>query len=244
MNSEYRVSAVVPAFNEEHTIREVVRTLLDHPFVAEVIVVDDGSTDRTVEQIIDLPITIITLDKNFGKATAMDIGVDAARFPFLFFCDADVIGLDRHTITKLFEPVLSGKHVMYAGIRDRKIWRLNKLLRITPVLGGERILTRELWQRVPAEYKKNFQIEIALNYFAKRMPGGMGFSLMRGVTQIIKEKKYGFFIGMARRIFMMWDVAFVGVKIYGWESIRHMFAGSLFFSRKAKVLDIDEQKLP
>lgn len=235
------VSAIVPAFNEERTIRDVVRTLLTHPSIGEVIVVDDGSTDRTAEQVRGLPVTLIELRRNCGKSAAMTAGVAAAMYPYIFFCDADVIGLSQPCIDQLLGPVLSGARVMHVGVRERKIWRMNKLLRITPVLGGERVLTKELWYRVPAGYKKNFQIEIALNYFAKQMPGGMGFFLMKGVTQIIKEKKYGLLVGLFRRTLMMWDIFIVGVKIYGFESLKQIDVGWSFL-KKQKILS--KQRLP
>lgn len=228
------VSAVVPAFNEERTIRSVIHVLLCHPRIKEVIVVDDGSTDRTVEQVRDLPITIIELRRNCGKSTAMNAGVAAAKYEHVFFCDADVIGLSIQTIDALFTPVLSGKQAMFVGVRERSIWHLNQLLRFSPILGGERILSKELWYKVPTTFKKNFQIEIALNYFAKQMPGNMGFMLMPGVTQIIKEKKYGLLTGLFRRLFMMWDIVVVSIKIYGFESVRQVQLGWSLLIHKSR----------
>src|SRR5262245_57726601 len=78
-----RVSAVVPAFNEEHTIRVAIETLLESEGVdLEVIVVDDGSTDRTVEMIQDLHdagrIRLIR-QPNAGKATALNTGILASH---------------------------------------------------------------------------------------------------------------------------------------------------------------------
>lgn len=214
------VSAIIPAFNEEKTIAHVAHVLLRHPLIGEVIVVDDGSTDKTVETLQALPVRVVQLGHNSGKATAMNVGVATARYAYIFFCDADVLGLNEETVTRLITPVLSGRYAMYVGIRERKILWLNKILHITPILGGERVLSKDLWYMVPTGYKKNFQIEIALNYFSKQTPARMGFERMPGVTQIIKEKKYGFLKGFPRRIAMMWDVLWVGIKIYGFEAMR------------------------
>ncbi len=220
MKSTNYVSAIIPAFNEERTIRAVIDVLLRHPHIKEVIVVDDGSTDLTVQQIKKLPITVIELKDNEGKAEAMSVGVSAATSDYIFFCDADVVGLTLPIIDTLIEPVLSGRTNMFVGVRDRRIWRLNRIFRFFPILGGERVLSKKLWYAVPRVYKKNFQIEIALNYYAKKMPGKMGVTLMPGVTQIIKEKKYGLIIGFVRRCAMMWDVVVVSVKIYGFGFFR------------------------
>lgn len=242
MNAYRCVSAVVPAFNEEKTIREVILALLCHDAIREVIVVDDGSTDRTVQEVFELkaqsekPIKIIELRRNCGKSAAMNAGVSAAKSSYIFFCDADVIGLHVQAIDRILAPVLSKKYAMYVGVRERKIYWMNALLRFTPILGGERALSKELWYKVPTSFKKNFQIEIALNYFSKRMPGGMGFELMPGVSQIIKEKKYGLLLGLIRRFGMMWDIVVVAIKVYGLESVRQVNIGWSFVVHKTKII--------
>jgi glycosyltransferase involved in cell wall biosynthesis len=77
MTRESVISAVIPAFNEAATIRDLTqRTLLQ---LSKVVVVDDGSTDATAEQIADLPIQLICHRENQGKATSLLHGVEAAR---------------------------------------------------------------------------------------------------------------------------------------------------------------------
>ncbi len=209
-----KVSAVIPACNEQPTIVGVIRPLLAHPAIDEVIVVDDGSTDGTAEQARSLGVTVISLQERCGKASAMARGVAAVRNDVVFFCDADVIGLGPDAITRIVTPVASGDFIMYVGIRGRRTYWANRLLRLTPILGGERALRRALWDRVPPGYKRNFQIEIALNFFAKQDGHRMGFTVVHGLTQVIKERKRGLVPGLGQRLAMIGDILLVSWRIY------------------------------
>ncbi|MFH0891649.1 MAG: glycosyltransferase family 2 protein [Candidatus Falkowbacteria bacterium] len=191
-----KVSVIIPAFNEEKTVAWVVKAALSHPAVGEVIVIDDGSTDNTAAWALLAGAKVYRLTENMGKGAAMREGVSRARHEFICFLDADIRGLNRDTLDNIIRPVLSGRYRMYIAIRDRRIEALNRIMRFFPLLGGERAITRELWGQVPERYKKDFQIEIALNYFAKKNGYAMGFCLMPNLTQVTKEKKRGLSLGL------------------------------------------------
>jgi hypothetical protein len=103
---------------------------------------------------------------------------------------------------------------MYAVIFGRKIPGLNWLTPHLPIIGGNRALTKAVWQLVPKEYKIKFQIEIALNYFAHRAGKKCGVEVFPGFSQYIKEQKYGLWRGLWRRTKMNWDVVWVFVRLY------------------------------
>lgn len=207
-------SAIIPAHNESQTICGVIEPLLGHPLIDEIFVVDDGSTDDTAERARSMGITVISLPNICGKASAMARGVRAARNEIVFFCDADLIGLTPEMVTRIVMAVTSGDYGMYVGIRGRKTYWANRLLHFTPILGGERVLTKTLWNRVPRIYKKNFQIEIALNFFAKHFGQRMGFTVVYGLSQVIKEKKRGFWPGLWQRLLMIYDILLISWRIY------------------------------
>ena len=209
-----KVSAIVPAHDEAPTIAGVVAPLLDHPLVDEVIVVDDASSDDTAARAAALGATVVAMPENGGKAAAMSRGVAHARSRIVFFCDADVVGLDEGMITRIVAPVTSGAYDMFVGIRGRKTYWTNRLLHFTPVLGGERALVKSLWEHVPRSYKKNFQAEIALNFFAKHFGHRMGITVVRGLSQVIKEKKRGLWPGLGQRLSMIADILLVSWRIY------------------------------
>jgi glycosyltransferase involved in cell wall biosynthesis len=208
------ISAVIPAQDERATIAGVIGALKSHPRIGEVIVVDDGSTDGTAECARAAGARVVSLPSNGGKAAAMEQGVAVARHDIIFFSDADLTGLTRERVDLIVGPVLAGEYDMFVGIRGRKAYWTNRLLHFTPILGGERALKRELWEQVPAAHKKNFQIEIALNYFAKLKGHRMGFTVVHGIGQVIKERKRGMLPGLWARILMIRDIVLVSAKLY------------------------------
>ncbi|MGH8243076.1 MAG: glycosyltransferase family 2 protein [Steroidobacteraceae bacterium] len=208
------VSAIIPAHNEALTIQSVIEPLLRHPSIDEVIVVDDGSTDATLAVAREAGATVISMPENGGKAAAMSRGVAAAKNDIVFFSDADIVGLTPEIISRIVTPVTSGAYDMFVGIRGRKTYWANRLLHFTPILGGERALRKELWDHVPRAYKKNFQIEIALNFFAKLNGHRMGFTVVPGLSQVIKEKKRGLWPGLWQRLSMIADILLVSWRIY------------------------------
>ena len=218
------ISAVIPAQDERATIADVIGALQSHPRIAEVIVVDAGSTDGTADCALAAGARLVSLPSNGGKAAAMEKGVAVARHDIIFFSDADLTGLTREKIDLIVAPVLKGDYDMFVGIRGRKTYWTNRLLHFTPILGGERALRRALWDQVPAAHKKNFQIEIALNYFAKLNGHRMGFKVVHGVGQVIKEKKRGMLRGLWARMLMIRDIVVVSAKLYILSEARLAFA--------------------
>lgn len=85
-----KISLIVPAFNEEKAIGPVIEEY--SPFVDEIIVVDDGSSDHTYEiasRYIDGKVTLIRHEKNQGKVGALITGVSHATGEIIVFTDAD-----------------------------------------------------------------------------------------------------------------------------------------------------------
>jgi glycosyltransferase involved in cell wall biosynthesis len=208
------ISVIIAAYNEQDTIAEVVRAAETHPLIDEVIVVDDGSRDQTVERARTTSAKVLSMSTNSGKAAAMNRGVQAARNDIILFLDADILGLTHEMITLIVMPVITGKCGMFVAIRDRRTYWLNRLLYFIPVLGGERALRKQVWSSVPRTYRKGFQIEIALNYYTKKSGHKMGFAVMPGLTQVIKEKKRGFWLGLGQRIKMSAEVLWISLRLY------------------------------
>jgi len=225
MHRRYReshplVSAVVPARDEASTISGVLAALVGHPLIDEVIVVDDASTDETSCLARAAGAKVIAMKRNGGKAAAMALGVAAARHDIIFFSDADLTGLTQDMVSSLLRPVTAGRFDMFVGIRKRKTYWANRLLHFSPLIGGERTVTRALWLDVPDAFKKNFQIDIALNFFAKANGHRMGFTVVKGLGQVIKERKRGLFRGAWQRLSMIADILIVSWRVYAVHQAR------------------------
>lgn len=211
------VSAIIPALNEEKTIRKIVSLLISHPDIDEVIVVDDGSTDATGDIAAKAGARVLRIKHNLGKAEAMVRGVTEASGDIIFFVDGDILGLSNQMISWLVKEVRSGNYDMFAALQDRGAVWLNYLISSLPVISGIRALRRELWQMVPAGYKKHYQIELALNYFARKYNFTFGSRIMPGLSQVVKERKRGLWRGLYQRFFMMRDLVLVLIKLYAIE---------------------------
>lgn len=114
-SKEQRVAVIIPAKNEEDRIAATIRAARAIPRVDLVVVVDDGSEDRTQQVARDAGATVVRHSVNRGKASAMETGAkvvamrDTAAQParFLLFLDAD-LGDTAVEAAPLVEPVLAG----------------------------------------------------------------------------------------------------------------------------------------
>ncbi|MFC5749424.1 bifunctional polysaccharide deacetylase/glycosyltransferase family 2 protein [Actinomadura rugatobispora] len=103
------VSVIVPAYNEEAGIAATIGSLLDtgYPGPLEVIVVDDGSTDRTAEiaaSFTGIPGVALIRKPNGGKPSALNAGVARARAEIVVLVDGDTV-FQRDTIGNLVAPM-------------------------------------------------------------------------------------------------------------------------------------------
>jgi cellulose synthase/poly-beta-1,6-N-acetylglucosamine synthase-like glycosyltransferase/peptidoglycan/xylan/chitin deacetylase (PgdA/CDA1 family) len=102
------VSVIVPAYNEEAGIAATLRSLLDtdYPALREVIVVDDGSTDRTADIVESLRLPGVRLIRkdNGGKPSALNAGIARARCDIVVMVDGDTV-FQRDTIGNLVQPL-------------------------------------------------------------------------------------------------------------------------------------------
>ena len=208
------VSCIIPAFDEAGTIAQVIDNALRHPWIDEVLVVDDGSADTTALAAEAAGARVIRLEKNTGKTAAMDTGVRAARSNIILFLDADVTGHTRQTLSQIMQPVIDGRHEMFVGLRARSTMILNRALRFFPIISGDRALTRQLWEAIPTNQVSGFEIEIALNYTSKQFEKGMSFALVHGTSHRIKERKYGLLVGISRRLVMIGHVLSISFRLY------------------------------
>lgn len=102
------VSVVVPARNEAGTIGSIVTTVAHLTgLVDELVVVDDGSTDSTVEVAAQAGARVVAATDGPGKGQAMADGAAATTGDVVLFLDADVTNFERHFVTGLLGPLLT-----------------------------------------------------------------------------------------------------------------------------------------
>lgn len=115
------LSVVMPAYNEAATIEEILHRVLDSPWTGEVIVVDDGSVDDTVEIVeklmaSDARIRLVRQPHNQGKGAALRRGFAEATRDFVIVQDAD-LEYDPAEYGDMLEPLLDGRADVVYGSR-------------------------------------------------------------------------------------------------------------------------------
>jgi glycosyltransferase involved in cell wall biosynthesis len=113
------LSIIVPIYNAEKTIRDCILSILNSDFDKnfEVIIVDDGSTDDSIERIKDLNLKIIR-QENRGAAAARNKGAKYSKSDLIIFVDSDVVFL-RDTMKRIYGH-LSNETVDYVSIKYSK----------------------------------------------------------------------------------------------------------------------------
>ncbi len=115
------LTVIVPLFNEERTVAQVLNELLKVDFEKldwEVILVDDGSTDKTQEVIKPFldnrRIKLITHQTNLGKGMALKTGLAEAKGGIIAFQDSDM-EYSPSQLPMLLKPILNGENVVYGS---------------------------------------------------------------------------------------------------------------------------------
>jgi glycosyltransferase involved in cell wall biosynthesis len=118
------ISIVIPVFNERDNIvplvSEVVEICRAEGYAYEIIIVDDGSTDGSVELVASLPrVTLIRFRRNFGQTAAFDAGCQAARHKYIVTMDGDGQN-DPRDIPRLLAHLEANNLDVVSG------WRVNR----------------------------------------------------------------------------------------------------------------------
>jgi len=201
-----RVAAIVPAYNEEQTIGPVIEALLECRRLEEIIVVSDGSDDRTAEVARRYPVKVLELEQNVGKGGAMKAGANETNCEVLLFVDADLVGLHTEHIEALLEPVLSGRTAMSIGVFSEGRRSTDLAQKLAPALSGQRAVRKDLFDQVPNLEHSGYGVEIALTQYAERHNVEIVRVPLPAVSQVMKEEKRGLVEGMRARLKMYWEI--------------------------------------
>lgn len=113
------LSVVIPCFNEENTVKEILDRVLDSPLVGEVIAIDDASTDRTLAILTgysDPRLRVLSQPVNCGKGAALRRGFAEATKPYVIVQDAD-LEYDPSEYPRILAPLLSDDADVVYGSR-------------------------------------------------------------------------------------------------------------------------------
>lgn len=201
-----KISVIIPAYNEQATIAEVIKTVKKVPEIISIIVVSDGSTDRTVEIAHSLDVQVYEIGKNIGKGGAIKRGFDKTNSEILLFLDADLIGLKTEHIYSLVDPIIDDLADMTIGLfsKGRLLTDLPQF--ITPYLSGQRAMKREIIETIPDLDLLKYGLEMAITKTVKKYNYRVAKVKLYNLTQRIKEEKYGIVEGTKKRLQMYLDI--------------------------------------
>jgi glycosyltransferase involved in cell wall biosynthesis len=209
------IAAIIPTYNEERNIAGVLEALRLSDILDEIIIVDDGSVDKTVEIVrkfaaIDRRMRVILHERNQGKGQAIFTGWAATTAPYLLLLDADLHELNPDHILALMTPVLDHQADMTLGLfwgghipTDFSSWAM-------PFLTGQRGLRSEILKHISPEAAAGYGFEVALTVAASQQGYHKHIVPLKGVWHPPSEFHRGGLNGI------IWRFRMYGQIIRGW----------------------------
>jgi glucosyl-3-phosphoglycerate synthase len=166
------VTVIIPALNEEKTIRQVIQQAKRNELVNEIIVVDDMSTDDTIAEARKEDVKVIT-STHVGKGDSMREGLLMAKNEILVFLEADLPSYEKDIVGMLTAPLISGQADFVKSYFERQSSRMVEilakplldtffphLLKFKQPLSGMIAGTKSIFQKV--EFDNDYGVDIGL----------------------------------------------------------------------------------
>ncbi len=187
-----KVSIIIPAYNSEDCIAQTLSGVKKITLVSEIIVVDNGSHDKSAELAKNAGAMVYRLEKNLGKGGGVRYGITKASGDVLIFLDDD-LGDAAAEAEKLLSPILNGEADMtiaafppakrkggFGFVKGLSRWGIKKCagLTVQTPLSGQRVLKKEILQKV--SLADGFGLETALTIDVARA----GFRILEVETNM------------------------------------------------------------
>ncbi len=164
MKDNITISCIIAAWNEEKNIAKVLDVITTYSDFDEIIVIDDGSRDKTSNIIQKYDkVKLIQHKTNLGKTAAVLTGIKESKGKLIVLIDADLINLTHENINKMIIKVINKEYDM--TILDRQgdrnaIWGWTNGARF---FGGERTFWRKDFNEIEIPENSGYLLEIILN---------------------------------------------------------------------------------
>lgn len=222
MKNKISVGVIIPAYNEAKGIGTVLEVLRQVESIGEIIIVDDGSKDNTVEIVrhaekMDSRIRIISHEKNMGKGFAFFTAKAITQAPYLLSLDADLIGLKPCHVDMLIQPVVDGQADMTLGIFHGGKWNTDLSHHMTPWLTGQRCFRADIIDQLSSEAAAGYGVETALTIASRQLGWRVLEIPWLGVSHPPSEIHRGFFPGFYNRLKMYAHIVRTLLITLGWR---------------------------
>ena len=200
------ITCLIPAHDEGPRIAGVLASALDHPLIARVIVVDDGSQDDTAAVAEKAGADVLRLRPNRGKSAAIAAGLACVTTTHVLLLDADLTGLRPADLTRLIAPVRAGQADASLSLRGNapRLWQWLGVDYIT----GERVLPMRLLSRCLGQIAglPRFGLEVFLNTRIREARLRVAIVRWPDVASPAKGVKRGWRAGLRADVAMIRDI--------------------------------------
>lgn len=121
------ISVIIPVLNEGATIRQVIKTIGKTSRPIEIIVVDDNSTDHTVEEAMKEKVRVITSSQR-GKGISMREGMMAAKHDVIMYVDGDILTYPDNLVELLTDDIVNDEADFVKSYFERQAGRVTQLV--------------------------------------------------------------------------------------------------------------------
>lgn len=187
-----QITAIVSSYNEEKTIRDVIHSISASSIFDEIIVVNDGSTDKTKKTVSECKNTFNIIDihllENKGKGFAMAMGIEQASNEIIVFCDADLSNLRREHFLQLIKPIIENEAEMVLGQPTDTL--INHHINPFKTFTGQRAVLRNDILPIVEEMKKSkFGVETLINLYYQSQEKRVKYIKLKGLKHPTKFEK-------------------------------------------------------
>jgi len=186
-----KITAIICVYNEEKTIKDVVSIVCNYIF-NEVIVVNDGSTDKTNDILNSLSknyeFKYIKLQENKGKGFAMATGIENTSGEIIVFVDADLSNLQKDHLFELVMPLVHKKADMILGQATETLidYSINPFKSFT----GERsVFKKDMLPIVDKMRHSRFGVETLINLYYQSEGKRVEYVMLNGLKHPTKFDK-------------------------------------------------------
>ncbi len=213
------ISCIIPAYNEGKRVLAVINAVLRHENIDEVIVVNDGSSDDTEAVLKEVKgIELISYPKNGGKSHAIMMGFKKAKNDLVLMLDADLIGLDKESISALIKPVLNNEADISLSLRSNSLG-IYKLLGLDFITGERCFNKNTIGDLNRLDKIPGFGLETFLNKIFIAQKTRIKVVNWKNVRMARKSDKVGTVRGFIGDLKMIYEIC----TFFGWINFVKIF---------------------
>jgi len=216
-NSKTKVSCVIPAYNEEKNIARVLKVVTAYKKFDEIIIIDDGSHDKTTKIVKQFQrsckrLKLIINSHNLGKTGAVKKAVYMSAYDLVVILDADLINLTHTNLNDLIKPVETRKAGMTILDRAGDKVTIMGVFNLAKLYGGERCFWKDDFEKMQLPKNGGYLLEVIMNMYYIRKGIKIQTVYCNNLYTVHQYTKMKFWTGIRNYIKMIrkiWNAATV-----------------------------------